>query len=38
MLKQVVFGRNTMVQVECILHCTSPENSVQTEYDMQTDT
>ena len=25
-------------QVECYSHCTLPENSVQTEYDMETDT
>ena len=30
MLKQVVLGRHMMLQVECILHCTSPENGIQT--------
>ena len=27
-----------MLQVECSLHCTSPENSIQTEHNMQADT
>ena len=36
-LKWVVLGRHMMLQVECIIHCTSPENGIQTEYNMQTD-
>ena len=38
MPKSVVLHRHMMVQVEYYSHCTSPENGVETEYDMKTDT
>ena len=38
MLMQVILGRHMMLQVECILHYTSPENSIQTKHNMQTET
>ena len=38
MPKSVVLHRHMMVQVECYSHWTSPENGVQREYDMETDT
>ena len=38
MLKWVMLGRYMMLQVECVLHCASPENSIQTKHIMQTDT
>ena len=38
MLKWVVLGRHMMVQVECVLHCTFLENSIQAECNMQIDT
>ena len=38
MTKSVVLCRHMMVQVECYSHCTSPENGVQTEYGIETDT
>ena len=38
MLKQAVHGRHMMLLLECFLHCTSPENGIQTEHNMQADT
>ena len=36
-LMWVVLGRHMMLQVECVLHCASTENGIQTKHNMQTD-